>query len=48
MAFCRRGISHYYRKTYLRAVEDLNRALALDPNIPNIRTYVAMAKKKAV
>ncbi|MEZ4321187.1 MAG: tetratricopeptide repeat protein [Myxococcota bacterium] len=46
MAFCRRGISHYYRKHYTQALEDLNKAQKLDDDIPNIRTYIAMAKKK--
>lgn len=46
MAHCRRGISHYYRKSYGRAVDDLTRAQRLDGTIPNIKTYVAMAKKK--
>jgi tetratricopeptide (TPR) repeat protein len=45
-AYCRRGISHYYRKNYAEAVDDLNRALRLDPEIPNIQTYVTMARKK--
>lgn len=46
MAFCRRGISHYYRKNYSQALEDLNRAEKVDADIPNIRTYITMAKKK--
>jgi len=46
MAFCRRGISHYYRKNFKEAVDDLLRAEKLDADIPNIQTYVAMAKKK--
>lgn len=46
MAFCRRGISHYYRKNYQQAIEDLNRAEKLDKDIPNIGTYISMAKKK--
>ena len=46
MAMCRRGISHYYRKNYDTAVADLTRAQALDPDIPNISTYVGMAKRK--
>ena len=46
MAYCRRGISHYYRKAYNEALDDLNKAQKLDADIPNIRTYVAMAKKK--
>jgi len=46
MAFCRRGISHYYRKNFKEAVDDLLRAEKLDADIPNIQTYVAMARKK--
>ncbi|MCB9677360.1 MAG: tetratricopeptide repeat protein [Alphaproteobacteria bacterium] len=46
MAYCRRGISHYYRKHYQQALDDLNKAQKLDDDIPNIRTYIAMAKKK--
>lgn len=46
MAYCRRGISHYYRKNYKEAVDDLARAERLGPDIPNIMTYLAMAKKK--
>ncbi|MBW2253754.1 MAG: tetratricopeptide repeat protein [Deltaproteobacteria bacterium] len=47
MAFCRRGISHYYRRNYKQALEDLNAAVKLDRDIPNIKTFVSMAKKKA-
>lgn len=47
MAFCRRGISHYYRKRFSEALADLNQAQKLDSDIPNIRTYIALAKKKA-
>ncbi len=47
MAFCRRGISHYYRRNYRQALDDLNQAVKLDPEIPNIKTFVSMAKKKA-
>ncbi|MFT4625148.1 MAG: Flp pilus assembly protein TadD [Myxococcota bacterium] len=47
MAFCRRGISHYYRKNYPQAMDDLVRARKLDGDIPNIETYITMAKKKA-
>lgn len=47
MAFCRRGISHYYRKNYAEAVTDLLKAQKLDPDIPNIQTYISMAKKKS-
>jgi lipoprotein NlpI len=47
MAFCRRGISHYYRKNYPQAMEDLMRARQLDEDIPNIATYIKMAENKA-
>ncbi len=47
MAFCRRGISHYYRKNYPDALEDLRKAESLDGDIPNISTYINMARKKA-
>ena len=46
MAFCRRGISHYYRKNYSAATTDLRKAKKLDPDIPNIETYIGMARKK--
>jgi len=46
MAFCRRGISHYYKKNYKQALGDLNEAVRLDKDIPNIQTFVSMAKKK--
>jgi Flp pilus assembly protein TadD len=46
MAYCRRGISHYYRKNFREAVEDLLQAEKLNSEIPNIQTYVAMARKK--
>ena len=46
MAACRRGISHYYRKAFSQALTDLTLARKLDPSIPNIATYVSMAKKK--
>jgi tetratricopeptide (TPR) repeat protein len=46
MAWCRRGISHYYRKDYARAYNNLIEAEKLDPNIPNIRTYVGMVRKR--
>lgn len=46
MAFCRRGISHYYRKNYKEAVDDLLKAERIDRDIPNIQTFVSMARKK--
>jgi tetratricopeptide (TPR) repeat protein len=48
MAFCRRGISHYYRKNYKEALDDLERANKLDPDIPNISSFISMAKRKSV
>jgi len=47
MAYCRRGISHYYEHNYALALNDLHRALELDEDIPNIKTYMSMAKKKS-
>ena len=45
MSWCRRGISHHHRKNHTQAVADLQRAAALDPNIPGLRRYVQMAIK---
>jgi len=47
MAFCRRGISHYYRKNYKDALGDLEKANKLDSDIPNIASFISMAKRKA-
>ncbi len=47
MAFCRRGISHYYRKNFREALGDLEKANSLDPDIPNIASFISMAKRKA-
>jgi tetratricopeptide (TPR) repeat protein len=47
MAVCRRGISHYYRKNYPEALADLRKAESIDEDIPNIGTYITMAKKKS-
>ena len=47
MAHCRRGISHYYRKNYKDALVDLEKANRLDPEIPNISSFISMAKRKA-
>ena len=47
MAFCRRGISHYYKKQYNEALDDLQQAEKLDEDIPNIGTFIGMARKKA-
>lgn len=45
MSWCRRGISHHHRKNHTQAVADLQRAAALDPDIPGLRRYVQMAIK---
>ncbi len=45
MARCRRGICHHYRRNHRAAFQDLQKAYALDPDIPNIRKYVQMAVK---
>jgi hypothetical protein len=39
-------MSHYYRKNYKQALQDLDRAFSLDPEIPNIRKYMQMVSKK--
>ena len=46
MAICRRGICYYYKRQYAAALTDLKRAQKLDRSIPNIKTYVEMAKRK--
>ena len=46
MAFCRRGMSHYYKKNYIGAIDDLNRAQHLDAQIPNITMYLKRARKR--
>jgi len=47
MAFCRRGMSHYYKKNYVGAIDDLNRAQHLDAQIPNVQMYLRRARKRA-
>ena len=47
LALARRGISFHYRKMYREAMADLERAEQLDPDIPNLATYVAMVRRKA-
>jgi len=44
MAWCRRGMCHQYRKSYALAFQDLQKAASLDPDIPNLRKYVQMAR----
>ena len=46
MAICRRGIGYYYKRQFPEALRDLEQAYKLDRSIPNIATYVIMAKKK--
>ncbi len=47
MALARRGMALHYRKRHREALADLERAEALDPDIPNLGTYVAMVRRKA-
>ena len=46
MAWCRRGLSAYYRRDYTGAVENLERAKSLDPEFANIDTLLSMVRKK--
>ena len=43
MARCRRGITHYHQHNHRQAYLDLQRALKLDPEIPNIAELVDLA-----
>lgn len=45
MAWCRRGICHHYRKNHKQAFQDLQRAKALNADIPNLRQYIKMVQK---
>lgn len=47
LAWCRRGISHGFRDNHEQALEDLLRAKKLDPDIPNLETYLTTARSKA-
>jgi tetratricopeptide (TPR) repeat protein len=44
MALCRRGICHHYRASRDLALDDLTQAQRIDPGIPSIERYVAMAR----
>jgi len=43
MAHCRRGMSHHFRGQTSQAQSDLQTAMQLDPDIPNIQRYLRMA-----
>lgn len=45
MAWVRRGMCHQYKKEHQQAFTDLQKAASLDPDIPNVRLYVDMARK---
>lgn len=45
-ALHRRGMSHFYRKDYAQAQADLQKAKTLDTSLPNVDTYISLAKKK--
>jgi hypothetical protein len=45
MAWCKRGISHHYRKNSKQAFQDLQRAQTLNAEIPNLRQYIKMVRK---
>ncbi len=42
MALCRRGICHHKLRRASQAIEDLQQAARIDPNIPNIEHYLRM------
>ena len=46
MARCRRGITHYHQHNHRQAYLDLQRALKLDPEIPNIAELVDLAVQR--
>ncbi len=45
-ALARRGMAHYYRKQFTAAVEDLERAKALDKTVAHVDSYIQRAKKR--
>jgi Flp pilus assembly protein TadD len=47
MAWCRRGVSHANRGHPEQAQRDLLQAKKLDPDIPNLDSHLALAKRKA-
>jgi hypothetical protein len=46
MAFSRRGISHYHRRMYAEAHNDLTEAEKRDPSIPGLQRYIQMTSRK--
>jgi len=46
MALMRRGMSQFYRKEYRLALDDLQRASQLDPDIPMLRSYLTRAERR--
>ena len=46
MAFSRRGISHYHRKMFAEAHNDLLEAERQDPSIPGLQRYIQVTSRK--
>ena len=46
MAHCRRGMCHHYQRRSDLALQDLQQAQAIDPEIPNIARYANMVAHK--
>jgi len=46
MALTRRGMSLYYRKQFEMALDDLQRAARLDPDIPMLGSYLVRAERR--
>jgi len=46
MAFSRRGISHYHRRMFAEAHNDLTEAEKRDPSIPGLQRYIQMTSRK--
>ena len=42
----RRGLSRFYRKEFVPAVEDMERAKKLDPLLPSVDTFIDRARRR--
>ena len=45
-AWMKRAVSRYFQGDYPAALKDIERAEALDPNLPNLQTYKQMIERK--
>jgi len=45
VVYSKRGVCYYELDRPKRAIKDFKKAKSLDPDIPNIDTYITMAKK---